>query len=151
MKRTFFNILICTVLMAGDARLAPAQSSGGFTISLATIDGGGGASSGGGYSISGTLGQPDAGTMSEGSFTLAGGFWSGVVSGPEPLPRLAIRLAGGNSVVLSWPSPSTGYQLQRTTATGWTDVTQAPTVSGGVKDVTLPIDAPYRFFRLQKP
>src|SRR5215470_771485 len=54
---------------------APAQS---YAIDWFTVDGGGGTSSGGVYSLSGTLGQPDANTppMTGGNFSLTGGFWS---------------------------------------------------------------------------
>jgi hypothetical protein len=58
-----------------------AQGGGGLAIVWHTIDGGGGTSTGRGFSLSGTIGQPDAGTMSGGSFTLQGGFWA---SGVEP-------------------------------------------------------------------
>ena len=43
---------------------ANAQSGGGYDLSWHTIDGGGGTSTGGVYSVSGTIGQPDAGAMS---------------------------------------------------------------------------------------
>ncbi len=49
-----------------------------FEISRSTIDGGGVMNSvGGGFELSGTVGQPDAGVLSGGGFTLAGGFWFG--------------------------------------------------------------------------
>ena len=41
--------------------LASAQP---YATDWSTIDGGGGTSTGGGYSVRGTIGQPDAGTMS---------------------------------------------------------------------------------------
>jgi hypothetical protein len=42
-----------------------------------TVDGGGVAqSTGGDFELSGTIGQPDAGLMSGGSYTLSGGFWA---------------------------------------------------------------------------
>src|SRR5437879_126264 len=49
-----------------------------FTIDWFTIDGGGGTSTGGVYSVSGSVGQPDAGAqpMTGGNFSLVGGFWS---------------------------------------------------------------------------
>lgn len=54
-----------------------------------TIDGGGGTSSGGSFTLSGTIGQPDAGTMTGGSFELTGGFWGGVRDGSTtPTPCL---------------------------------------------------------------
>lgn len=56
-----------------------AQFSGeGFEITNNTIDGGGGLSSGGDFTITGTIGQPDANPQfsNGGGFTLAGGFWA---------------------------------------------------------------------------
>jgi hypothetical protein len=44
-----------------------------FSVDWSTIDSGGDASSGGAYSVTGTTGQPDAGTLQGGSFTLSGG------------------------------------------------------------------------------
>lgn len=47
-----------------------------FEISRSTIDGGGAMfSTGVDFELSGTIGQPDAGAMSGGDFTLTGGFW----------------------------------------------------------------------------
>src|SRR5262249_18147916 len=44
-----------------------------------TVDGGGGGSAGGTFSLTGTIGQPDASSfatpMSGGAFTVVGGFW----------------------------------------------------------------------------
>ena len=62
--------------------LALAQESG-YNIAWFTVDGGGGTSSGGLYTLSGSVGQPDAGTLGGGSYTLAGGFWVA----PSPLPN----------------------------------------------------------------
>ena len=53
-----------------------------YTIDWHTIDGGGDTrSTGGTYELNGTIGQPDAGEMSGGSYSLAGGFWFGQVPG----------------------------------------------------------------------
>ena len=60
-----------------------AQSGGGYDLSWSTTDGGGGSSVGGIFDLRGAAGQPDAGVMSGGAFTLAGGFWGG---GEPPLP-----------------------------------------------------------------
>jgi len=47
-----------------------------YAITWHTIDGGGDTSTGGVYSISGTIGQPDAGaTMTNGQYAITGGFW----------------------------------------------------------------------------
>ena len=48
-----------------------------FDLSWYTIDGGGGESAGGDFELSGTIGQPDAGTAMTGAdFELTGGFWA---------------------------------------------------------------------------
>ncbi len=47
-----------------------------YAVSWYTIDGGGGTSSGGTYSLVSTIGQPDAGTLSGGSYLVVGGFLS---------------------------------------------------------------------------
>jgi hypothetical protein len=77
-------------LHAGPAQTAQAQSSlASYAIDWFTIDGGGAmASSNGEYSLSGTIGQPDAGTLSGGPHTLEGGFWPGT----EPRYRIAVPI-----------------------------------------------------------
>jgi len=59
-----------------------ASGADDFMISRSTIDGGGTMNStGGNFELSGTIGQPDAGSMSGGSFTLTGGFWFALATG----------------------------------------------------------------------
>ena len=52
-------------------------SGGDYEISWSTIDGGGGRSSGGPYTLTGTIGQPDAAWSSGGQYELLGGFLPG--------------------------------------------------------------------------
>jgi len=62
--------LIAGLTLAGLALAAP------FTSDWHTIDSGGGTLSGGSFTISGTIGQADAGTLAKGSnFRVSGGFW----------------------------------------------------------------------------
>jgi len=75
-----FRSLVWLLLALG--LLAPAlvlaQTGGGYDLTWSTIDGGGYTfSTGGGYSLGGTAGQPDAGVLSGGGYTLSGGFWGG--------------------------------------------------------------------------
>lgn len=49
--------------------------SAGYDIPWYSVDGGGGQSAGGVYALVGTAGQPDAGALSGGEYTLVGGFW----------------------------------------------------------------------------
>jgi len=76
------------------------------------------------------------------------------------LPVLAIRLGvpsnGTNTVVLTWPNPSSGYYLQQTANTsdpgsGWEEVMQVPIVNGANKEVMLPVAMTSRLYRLIKP
>ena len=71
--KTFF-LATASLLLA--ARLG-AQSLDWFTV-----DGGGGMSSDGTLTFAGTAGQPDAGTMSDGTLTMQGGFWPALATAP---------------------------------------------------------------------
>jgi hypothetical protein len=53
-----------------------AASAATLDIEWYTVDGGGATfSTGGTFTLGATIGQPDAGTMTGGTFTLVGGFW----------------------------------------------------------------------------
>ena len=81
-RRLVFTLVVVLVLLLAVfslAGLARAQL-GNYILNWWTVDGGGGTSSGNGYTLNGTLGQPDAGTIASGNgYTLAGGFWHGGV------------------------------------------------------------------------
>ena len=63
--------------------VSTALARSGYDLSWWTVDGGGGDSSGGLYALSGTIGQPDAGVLTGGDYTLGGGFWGGGVAAVE--------------------------------------------------------------------
>src|SRR3990172_7296677 len=70
-------------VLAAAIAVVVAAGAGGpeFDLSWYTIDGGGEMrSTGGDFELSGTIGQPDAGAMSGGDFTLTGGFWFEVIA-----------------------------------------------------------------------
>lgn len=68
-------LLLPLISLPGAAR-AVAQSGGAYDLPWHTMDGGGHTfSTGGGYALGGTIGQPDAGLLKGGNYTLAGGFW----------------------------------------------------------------------------
>lgn len=80
-----------TLALALAGALATSAAHAYDPITWRSIDGGGViAATGGGYRLGGTIGQPDAGTLSGGAFTLHGGFWCGgvgaVVGVPEETP-----------------------------------------------------------------
>jgi hypothetical protein len=131
--------------------VAPAQS---YSIDWYKIAGGGGTSTNGQFSITGTIGQPDAsGAMSGGSYSLSGGFWSLVsVVQTAGAPMLTITHTG-NTVTVSWPYPSTGWTLHQNpdlTTANWSS-------SGGIANdgtnnfITLTSPTGNLFFRLSNP
>lgn len=69
---------------------ASPTSNHGYRLDWWTVDGGGGTSAGSGYSLSATVGQPDAGVMTGespsagGGYTLKGGFWAGGDPSAQP-------------------------------------------------------------------
>ena len=60
--------------------ISTALARSGYDLSWWTVDGGGGTASGGSYTLVGTIGQPDAGILAGGDYTLGGGFWGGGVA-----------------------------------------------------------------------
>jgi hypothetical protein len=117
-----------------------------YAIDWHTINGGGGTSTNSQYRLSGAIGQPDAGTMSGGGFTLQGGFW-GVVAVQTPgAPTLYITNAAPGSATLWWSPATPGFVLQSTDSLATTNWLNAP--SGTNNPATVPATLPARFYRL---
>ena len=141
-------------LLLFSAALVHAQS---YSIDWSTIDGGGGTSTGGVYSVTGTIGQPDAGKMSGGNYTLDGGFWGIIAAVQTPgAPLLTITLNSQlSTITLSWPSPSSGFTLQQNTnsvsSVNWSNVLTTPSDDGTTKTLIVNPPAGNRFYRLFKP
>ena len=142
MKRV--GIIAATLGLLALALTARAQS---YSIDGYTVDSGGGTSTGGVYSVTGTIGQPDAGAMSGGHFTLEGGFWPGViVPSSGEVPTLFIRTVGP-SVQIGWEPDTAGFTLQITDSLG-----ELNWATGSVGNpVLIPASEEARFFRLRKP
>lgn len=91
--------------------LVPEGTQAQPVVTRYTIDGGGGTSQAAGTSISGTIGQPDAGEQAGGGYQLSGGFWVGA-PGPPP----------------ATPTPtSTGIAPTRTPTPTGTSISTTPT------------------------
>ena|SRR5688572_9464328 len=134
------------------ASMAFAQS---YSIDWYTIDGGGGTSTGGVYSVTGTIGQPDAGAaMAGGNYTLQGGFWAIQAVQTPGAPLLSIARTTTNTVVVFWPSPSTGFQLQQNTnsiaSVNWSNAPGSIQDNGTTKMFIVNPPAGNRFYRLFK-
>ena len=84
------TLLICLLLSTTPAA---GQTGDGYDLSWSTVDGGGGMSAGGNFRLTGTVGQPDAGRMSGGAFSLSGGFWPGITVTYQIYIPLVIRNA----------------------------------------------------------
>lgn len=70
------------------------------------------------------------------------------------IPELNIWVADSHTVVVSWPSPSTGFLLQRNStlgATSWVSMTNTVEVVNGQNQVTVSPAAGIGFYRLLHP
>lgn len=86
MRNRWVFILISGTLVLLIVGVAYAAANG-FNLNWWTVDGGGGTSWGGDFTISGTIGQPDASPlMSSEDYTVVGGFWGGVTMPPSNNP-----------------------------------------------------------------
>ena len=142
---------LAAVLLIVLAQLT-AMRAAEYAVNWWTTDGGGGtsASADGRFSMSGTIGQPDAGTMSGGPFTLSGGFWYSQTP-PCDCRITCMPSPDGHSLVLNWPACCAGFVLEATDALGpdanWGTVACPP----GATTCTTAIDRTTRFFRLRRP
>jgi hypothetical protein len=76
-NKTIACISRLTVSIILLAILTGPAASGQYELSWYTIDGGGGRSTGGDFTLTGTIGQPDAAYSAGGGYELLGGFWPG--------------------------------------------------------------------------
>jgi hypothetical protein len=135
--------------------LALAAHAQSYNIDWHKVSGGGGASTGGVYSVSGTLGQPDAsGEMTGGNYSLTGGFWSLYAVQTPGAPVLSIALTATNTAMVYWPSPSTGFNLEVNTTlatANWVTNSQSITDNGTIRYILVSPPAGNRFYRLKSP
>ena len=121
-----------------------------YTIDWHTVDGGGGTSSGGVFTVSGTVGQPDAGlTLTGGPYSLQGGFWALFAIQTPGAPLLSITAAGPEQATISWEPDDPGWVLQETTSlilSNWVDA-----ASGSANPTTVPVIGPRTYYRLHRP
>ena len=142
------------LLSTGVTLFATAALAQSFSIDWHTLGGGGGTSTGGVFAVSGTVGQPDASgqPMTNGTFTLTGGFWSIFAVQTPEAPLLSVERQGG-AVRIFWPLPATGFVLdQSPTVTGaWSQVSFPYTTNATGISINVPAPTGNKFFRLRKP
>ena len=118
------------------------------------VAGGGGTSTNGNFSVSGTIGQPDAsGALSGGNFSVTGGYWAlvNVVQTPGA-PTLNIS-HNGEVVTVYWQNVSGWNLIQSgnltTPVAGWP--ASSGVVTGVTNSLSLTHPAGNLFFRLTHP
>ena len=143
--------LLALVLNVGVFNSAAQQ----YSVGWSKISGGGGMSAGGQYSVSGTIGQPDAsGAMSGGNYSATGGFWSliSVVQTPGA-PTLYVSHAG-STVTVYWQNVS-GWNLAQsgnlTTPMASWSASGGVTTSNGTNYWSVISPSSNLFFRLKNP
>jgi len=122
-----------------------------YAITSFTIDGGGGTSTNAQFTLTGTLGQPDAGgPMAGGQFSVAGGFWvlPAVVQSTNA-PTLTITPAAPGFATLSWTPNTPGFVLQENLNLATTNWVNSP--SGATNPIVVPATLSKKFYRLFKP
>jgi len=143
--------------LAGALVLLPFFSQAqNYAIDWYSIDGGGGTSTGGVYSISGTIGQPDAGRLAGASYALEGGFW-GFVGALQSVgaPLLSVERLGSD-VRVFWPASSNGFVLEEASSfiggvPSWQSVTTAYQTNATHISITVPGPTGMKLYRLRKP
>jgi hypothetical protein len=115
-----------------------------------TIDGGGHTSTNNALTVSGTIGQPDAGKLNGGLLAIAGGFWGVITAVQTPgAPTLKATSAAPGLASLSWIPNTPGYLLQETAILFPANWTNSP--SGATNPIVVPTTLPKKFYRLFKP
>lgn len=122
-----------------------------YSIDGHVIAGGGGTSTGGVYSVTGTIGQADAGpVMTNGQFAVQGGFWAlPTAVQVAGAPLLSIVPAPAGHATISWAPATPGFVLQENSglaANGWINSS-----SGATNPVVVPLTSPAKFYRLNQP
>ena len=145
-----FILLFCFIVLHSSFCLRASGQS--YSIDWFKVAGGGGTSTGGIYSVSGTIGQQDAGgPMTGGNFSLTGGFWALVsVVQTAGAPMLYISRAA-NSLTVYWQNTGS-WTLQQNTnvaiSSGWS-ASSGVTTSNGTNSLTLANPSGNLFFKLK--
>lgn len=132
--------------------LAPAVRAQSYSINWYKISGGGGTSTSATYTVSGTIGQHDAGgPMTGGTYSLTGGFWAFLQVIQTPGAPLLYITHAGNTVTVFWQDVPPWTNLEQnaslTAPTGWSTNASWTTASGtNYLNLTSPTGS--LFFRL---
>ncbi len=127
-----------------------------YSVDWHKISGGGGTSTNGQYTVTGTIGQPDATLqpMTGGNYSLTGGFWSLIsVVQTAGAPMLYIGHSG-DIVTVYWQNLA-GWTLYQNgdlaNPNGWSASGGVGPPSNGTNSLAILSPAGKLFFRLQNP
>ena len=146
------KLALCFIILHSSFCLRASGQS--YSIDWYKVAGGGGTSTGGTYSVSGTIGQHDAGgPMTGGNYSLTGGFWALISALQTPgAPPLLISHSG-STVTVYWQYVS-GWTLQQNnnlaTPAGWS-ASGGVILTNGTNYLNLTSPTGNLFFRLQHP
>lgn len=138
-----------TIILSLLLAFAGVSEAQNYSIDWFTIDGGGGTSSGGPYTLTGTIGQPDAGRLSGGNYVVEGGFWGAFAIQTPGAPTLQIQHSGPNQVTISWTPNTPGFVLEESSSVAAPAWANSP--SGAQNPVTVPHGGGIKFYRLRNP
>ena len=141
-------------VLAAALLLARAMHSQTYSIDWYKIAGGGGTSANGQYTLSGTIGQHDAGgPMTGGSYSVTGGFWALFAAIQTPgAPTLYITRSG-STVTVFWQNVAPWSLEQNNNLSvpaGWS-TNNSWTTSSGTNYLNLTSPTGNFFFRLIGP
>lgn len=107
---TILSVLTALLLTTG---LVLAQTGHDYRLTWSSLDGGGATfSSDGQYSLGGTIGQPDAGMLTRGKYSLVSGFWgaAGLMAPVEP--SYGVEVTPAVQTRAGQPGVTVAYTLQ---------------------------------------
>jgi hypothetical protein len=152
-RHSLRSAVIIIALLVGATVCSQAQS---YRVGKSSLHSGGGTSRGGDYEIKGSIGivnrRP---TLQSQEYALAGGVVALVTAVQTPdAPVLHLSLSATNTVLLSWEATITDFVLEQSSdanGSAWTRVETATVTVGANQNVSLPLTAGNKFFRLRKP
>jgi len=127
-----------------------------FEVQTIFVGVSGGVSRGGTFAVSGVAGQPEPGSTAGGDvYSLSGGWPGPLILDSPDMPRLVVRYdLATSSVIVSWPASSQSLLLDERTSlsdpAGWSVSSAVSSVVDTNRQVTLPVAAASRFFRLRR-
>ena len=140
------------ILLSAATISLTAAALGQYSVERFKVAGGGGTSTGGVFVVSGTIGQPDAGAMSGGNFSLLGGFWGAVIPVQQAGgPTLFIVNLQNGSVKLTWQPNTPGFVLQEAAGLSPVPVAWTNAPAAYTNGATISAAPQTRYFRLNKP